>query len=56
MWRALGKVTLTEELKATIIAGVEQELSSIDQGELVAARDAVLLELLVSKEAAKALP
>jgi 3-hydroxyacyl-CoA dehydrogenase len=56
MWRALGKVTLTEELKATIIAGVKQELSFIDQGELVAARDAVLLELLLSKEAAKALP
>ncbi len=48
-WRDLGQVTLTPELVATIVAGVDEELAGVDPAELVARRDAVLTALLAAK-------
>ena len=48
-WRDLGQVTLTPELVAKIVAGVEEELAGVDPAELVARRDAVLTALLAAK-------
>jgi carnitine 3-dehydrogenase len=49
LWRDLGDPSLTPELVAKIVAGVEEELGAIDPAELVARRDAVLRALLASK-------
>jgi carnitine 3-dehydrogenase len=48
-WRDLGSVTLTPELVATLVAGVDEELAGLDSAELVARRDAVLTALLAAK-------
>ncbi len=48
-WRDLGQVTLTPELVAKIVAGVDEELACVDPAELVARRDAVLTALLAAK-------
>ena len=48
-WRDLRQVTLTPELVAEIVAGVEEELAGVDPAELVARRDAVLTALLAAK-------
>ena len=48
-WRDLGQVTLTPELVAKIVAGVDEELAGVDPAELVARRDAVLTALLAAK-------
>jgi carnitine 3-dehydrogenase len=48
-WRDLGQVTLTPELVAKIVAGVDEELAGLDPAELVARRDAVLTALLAAK-------
>jgi carnitine 3-dehydrogenase len=48
-WRDMGDPSLTPELVAKIVAGVEEELGAIDPAELVARRDAVLRALLASK-------
>jgi len=48
-WRDLGQVTHTPELKAKIVAGVDEELAGVDPAELVARRDAVLNALLAAK-------
>ncbi|WP_448609239.1 3-hydroxyacyl-CoA dehydrogenase NAD-binding domain-containing protein [Geodermatophilus sp. URMC 60] len=48
-WRDLGQVTLTPELVAKIVAGVDEELNGVDPSELVARRDAVLAALLAAK-------
>jgi carnitine 3-dehydrogenase len=48
-WRDLGQVTLTPELMAKIVAGVDEELAGVDPAELVARRDAVLTALLAAK-------
>lgn len=48
-WRDLGQVTLTPELVATIVAGVDEELAGVDPTDLVARRDAVLAALLAAK-------
>jgi 3-hydroxyacyl-CoA dehydrogenase len=48
-WRDLRSVTVTPELVATLVAGVDDELSGIDAAELVARRDAVLNALLAAK-------
>jgi carnitine 3-dehydrogenase len=48
-WRDLGQVTLTPELNATLVAGVDEELAGVDPAELVARRDAVLNALLAAK-------
>ena len=48
-WRDLGQVTLTPELVAKLVAGVNDELAGVDPAELVARRDAVLNALLAAK-------
>ncbi|GAA2876703.1 3-hydroxyacyl-CoA dehydrogenase NAD-binding domain-containing protein [Pseudonocardia halophobica] len=48
-WRDLGQVTLTPELVATLVAGVDAELAGTDPAELAARRDAVLHSLLDAK-------
>ena len=48
-WRDLGRVTLTPELTAKLVSGVDDELAGVDQAELVARRDAVLTTLLAAK-------
>ena len=48
-WRDLGQVTLTPELAATLVAGVDEELAGVDPAELVARRDAVLNAVLAAK-------
>ncbi|UOZ02846.1 3-hydroxyacyl-CoA dehydrogenase NAD-binding domain-containing protein [Amycolatopsis sp. WQ 127309] len=55
-WRDLGQVHLTPELAETLIAGVDAELADTDQARLVAARDAVLDQLLAAKAAQPDLP
>lgn len=51
-WRDLRSVTLTPELVATLVAGVDDELGDVDPAELVARRDAVLNALLAAKTGA----
>ena len=48
-WRDLRPVTLTPELAATLVAGVEEELAGTTPEALVADRDAVLHQLLSAK-------
>lgn len=48
-WRDLGDPSLTPELVAKIVAGVQAELGEIDRSDLVARRDAVLHALLATK-------
>jgi 3-hydroxyacyl-CoA dehydrogenase len=48
-WRDLGQVTLTPDLVATLVAGVDEELDGVDPAELVGRRDAVLQALLAAK-------
>jgi hypothetical protein len=47
-WRDLRDVTLTRELIATLVAGVDDELGGLPTADLVALRDAVLTALLVA--------
>jgi carnitine 3-dehydrogenase len=49
-WRDLRSVTLTPELTATLVAGVDDELDGVDTAELVTRRDAVLNALLDAKD------
>jgi carnitine 3-dehydrogenase len=48
-WRDLGQVTLTPDLVAALVAGVDEELDGVDPAELVGRRDAVLQALLAAK-------
>jgi carnitine 3-dehydrogenase len=48
-WRDPGQVTLTPELVAKLVAGVDEELAGVDPAELIARRDAVLTALLDAK-------
>jgi carnitine 3-dehydrogenase len=48
-WRDLRQVTLTPELVAELVAGVDDELAGVDSAELIARRDAVLTALLAAK-------
>jgi carnitine 3-dehydrogenase len=48
-WRDMGDPSLTPELAAKIVAGVDAVLDGADQAELVARRDAALRALLASK-------
>jgi carnitine 3-dehydrogenase len=52
-WRDLRAVTLTPELVATLVSGVDDELGGVDSTELVARRDAVLNALLAAKAGAE---
>jgi carnitine 3-dehydrogenase len=51
-WRDLRSVTLTPELVATLVAGVDDELDGVDSAELITRRDAVLNALLAAKTGA----
>jgi 3-hydroxyacyl-CoA dehydrogenase len=55
-WADLGEPTLSPELVATLIAGVDAELAGIDQSELVSQRDELLDLLLAAKAARPAIP
>ncbi|HEU0102185.1 MAG TPA: 3-hydroxyacyl-CoA dehydrogenase NAD-binding domain-containing protein [Mycobacteriales bacterium] len=55
-WQDMTTPELTPELAAALVAGVDDELAGIDQAELVAQRDDLLLQLLTAKAAATALP
>jgi 3-hydroxyacyl-CoA dehydrogenase len=48
-WRDLREVTLTPELVATLVAGVDDELDGLPAADLIARRDAVLTTLLAAK-------
>lgn len=52
----LGAPRLTDALVDALVAGVDDELADVDQDQLVAQRDALLVELLRGKRDAPALP
>lgn len=52
-WRDLRSVTLTADLAARLVAGVDDELGDVSRAELVARRDAVLTALLAAKARAE---
>ncbi|WP_328908422.1 3-hydroxyacyl-CoA dehydrogenase NAD-binding domain-containing protein [Streptomyces sp. NBC_00234] len=52
----LRPVRLTDELAARLVAGVDDELTGIDQAAMVAERDDLLLTLLEQKRSRTALP
>ncbi len=52
----LGAPRLSDALVDTLVAGVDEELAGVDQGLLVAERDALLVALLLSKQRSTALP
>jgi len=52
----LGAPQLSPALVDALVHGVDDELAGIDQHALVAARDALLLQLLANKAATPALP
>jgi len=49
IWRDLHDVTITPELAALLVSGVDEELADIDPGELGVRRDAVVNALLAEK-------
>ena len=51
MWRDLGQVTLTPEINAALIAGVDKELEGRDMTATVQDRDRLLVGLLQAKAA-----
>jgi 3-hydroxyacyl-CoA dehydrogenase len=52
----LGAPQLTPDLVARLVRGVDDELAGVDQAEMVAERDALLVELLERKRQCRALP
>jgi carnitine 3-dehydrogenase len=55
-WREMETPALTPELIATAVAGVDDELAGVDLAAMVAARDALLIDLIAAKNAADGLP
>ena len=55
-WATLRTAAWTDELKAAIIAGVDDELDGIDQDRMLESRDQLLEHLVVAKSAATDLP
>jgi 3-hydroxyacyl-CoA dehydrogenase len=53
MWRDLGTMSYTPEIKSMVVAGTDEELASMDLAETVKQRDDVLVRLLQMKGAAK---
>lgn len=51
-WSDLGEVKLTPELRQKFVQGVQDELKSHDQADLLKQRDALLTDLLQAKEKA----
>ena len=56
IWADLGTTVLTDELKESLIAGVDAEIAPHDFSAMVAERDRLLVELLVAKGKAENLP
>ncbi len=56
MWRDLGAVSVNADLAERVVAGVKEELDSIDPTTMIRERDEVLLALLRLKASADALP
>lgn len=56
MWRDLGKASLTSDVQRIVTSGVREELTPLDEGEMVRQRDEVLLALLRLKAASSGLP
>lgn len=56
MWRDLGTASLAPDVQAGIVAGVREELASLEEPAMLRQRDQVLLELLRAKAAAEGLP
>lgn len=56
LWADLGTPRMTPELAAALVAGVEEELASVDSAAMMVERDSLLIELLSAKAAADALP
>jgi carnitine 3-dehydrogenase len=56
MWRNLGSVSVTADLAKRVVAGVREELASIDSEAMIRERDEALLALLRIKSSARALP
>lgn len=55
-WATLRSAEWTSELRATVVAGVDEELDGIDQQRMVEERDRLLEQLVVAKAAAHQLP
>jgi hypothetical protein len=55
-WQELGSPSLTPELVALLVTGVDEELAGTDEAELVRQRDELLTDLLLAKAARSALP
>jgi carnitine 3-dehydrogenase len=55
-WDTFVSPEWTDELKARVVAGVDAELSSVDQAKMADERDALLERLLVAKDQADNLP
>jgi 3-hydroxyacyl-CoA dehydrogenase len=55
-WETLESAAWTPDLKAKVIAGVDAELASIDQRQMVDERDTLLEQLLIAKAKALNLP
>lgn len=51
IWLDLGRVSLTPECEAAVIAGVQQQIEGRDMPETIQDRDRLLLELLRAKSA-----
>lgn len=48
-WSDLGHAAITPELKRTLVDGVNAELADYDEAELIAKRDALIIDLLAAK-------
>ena len=55
-WRSFETPAWTEELESAVVDGVDNELAGTDQEALVAERDAMLIDLVAAKRAARHLP
>lgn len=55
-WRSFEVPAWTEELRSAVVEGVESELSCVDPEALAAERDAMLIDLVAAKRAARHLP
>jgi 3-hydroxyacyl-CoA dehydrogenase len=55
-WRTFETPRWTDELMSAVVDGVADELAGIDPDALVAARDAMLVDLVAAKRAAQHLP
>ena len=55
-WRTFETPAWTDDLKSAIVEGVDDELAGVDREALVAERDAMLIDLVAAKRAARHVP